>query len=66
MNLNNFKKIYLIGIKGVGMTAVAQVLKLRGKEVSGDRFVVDVCVSGLVVEPEEQGHRQVHHRIVKT
>jgi UDP-N-acetylmuramate--alanine ligase len=45
MNLNNFKKIYMIGIKGVGMTAVAQVLKSRGKEICGsdthEKFFTD-------------------------
>jgi len=45
MDLANAKKIYLIGIKGVGMTAIAQVLKLRGKEVTGsdthEKFFTD-------------------------
>jgi UDP-N-acetylmuramate--alanine ligase len=33
--LTNYKKIYMIGIKGVGMTMLAQFLAVRGKEVSG-------------------------------
>lgn len=32
---DNVRKIYLIGIKGVGMTALAQVLKAQGKNVEG-------------------------------
>ncbi len=32
---DNVRKIYLIGIKGVGMTALAQVLKAQGKNVAG-------------------------------
>jgi UDP-N-acetylmuramate--alanine ligase len=45
MGLNNYKKIYMVGIKGVGMTAIAQVLKLRGAEVTGsdthEKFFTD-------------------------
>lgn len=45
MNLKDAKKIYMVGIKGVGMTAIAQVLKLRGAEVSGsdthEKFFTD-------------------------
>lgn len=45
MDLKIAKKIYFIGIKGVGMTAIAQVLKLRGKEVCGsdthEKFFTD-------------------------
>ena len=35
MDLNKIKKIYMIGIKGVGMTMLAQYLKNIGMEVSG-------------------------------
>ena len=45
MDLKTAKKIYFIGIKGVGMTAIAQVLKLRGAEVTGsdthEKFFTD-------------------------
>ncbi|MBI5071442.1 UDP-N-acetylmuramate--L-alanine ligase [Candidatus Falkowbacteria bacterium] len=45
MDLKTARKIYMIGIKGVGMTAIAQVLKLRGKEVTGsdthEKFFTD-------------------------
>lgn len=33
--LNKYKKVYFVGIKGVGMTMLAQFLKERGSEVSG-------------------------------
>ena len=35
MNIKDFKKVYLIGIKGAGMTAVAEILNARGILVSG-------------------------------
>ncbi len=35
MDLSKLKKIYLIGIKGVGMTMLAQFLAVRGYAVSG-------------------------------
>jgi UDP-N-acetylmuramate--alanine ligase len=45
MELNKIKKIYMIGIKGVGMTSCAQYLKARGVEVVGsdiaEKFMTD-------------------------
>jgi UDP-N-acetylmuramate--alanine ligase len=45
MNLNEIKKAYFIGIKGAGMTAVAEILKARGISVSGsdtkEKFFTD-------------------------
>jgi UDP-N-acetylmuramate--alanine ligase len=35
MNIKDLKKVYLVGIKGAGMTAVAEILKARGIIVSG-------------------------------
>lgn len=35
MDMKNVKKAYLIGIKGVGMAAIAQILRAHGAEVSG-------------------------------
>lgn len=35
MTIKNIKKIYMIGIKGVGMTMLAQYLKAKGFDVSG-------------------------------
>jgi UDP-N-acetylmuramate--alanine ligase len=45
MNLKEAKKVYMVGIKGVGMTAVAEILKSWGKEVVGsdteEKFFTD-------------------------
>src|SRR3989338_3252844 len=35
MDFNKIKKIYMIGVKGVGMTMLAQYLAVRGAAVSG-------------------------------
>ncbi|MBN2884306.1 UDP-N-acetylmuramate--L-alanine ligase, partial [Patescibacteria group bacterium] len=48
MNLLGYKKFYLIGIKGVGMTMLAQFLHEKGKIVSGsdiaDTFMTDAVL----------------------
>jgi len=45
MNLKTIKKIHFVGIKGVGMTALACIAKDFGMEVSGsdlgEKFVTD-------------------------
>lgn len=45
MDLNKIKNIYMIGIKGVGMTMLAQFLVSRGYQVSGsdtdEKFMTD-------------------------
>ncbi len=45
MELNKINKIYMIGIKGVGMTMLAQYFSARGIEVSGsdieEKFMTD-------------------------
>lgn len=45
MNLNNVKTAYFIGIKGVGMTALAQIFKARGMSITGsdtkEKFFTD-------------------------
>lgn len=49
MNLLKYKKFYLIGIKGVGMTMLAQFLDAKGKRVSGvdvaDTFMTDAVLA---------------------
>src|SRR5476651_385123 len=35
MEIKDIKKAYFIGIKGAGMTAVAQILQSRGIEITG-------------------------------
>jgi len=46
--LQKYKKIYLIGIKGVGMTMLAQFLKEKGANVSGsdtaEKFLTDAVL----------------------
>lgn len=46
--LEKYKSVYLIGIKGVGMTMLAQFLKEKGASVSGsdisDKFLTDVVL----------------------
>jgi UDP-N-acetylmuramate--alanine ligase len=53
MNLLKYKKFYLIGIKGVGMTMLAQFLRYQGKEVSGsdisDVFMTDRVLKGAKI-----------------
>lgn len=51
MNLLSYKKFYLIGIKGVGMTMLAQFLKERGRAVSGVDFA-DVFMTDKVLRQE--------------
>jgi len=49
--LKNIKKAYLIGIKGVGMTALAQILQSRGVSISGsdidEKFFTDKILNKL-------------------
>lgn len=43
INLNNIKKIYFIGIGGIGMSAVARMFLIEGKEVFGsDSFASEI------------------------
>ena len=62
MNLNKIKKAYFIGIKGVGMTALAQVLKGRGIAVSGsdtsEEFFTDKVLRKLSIPVVENFDRQ--------
>ncbi len=48
MDLTKIKKIYMIGIKGVGMTMLAQYLSARGMEVSGsdgqEKYMTDAVL----------------------
>jgi len=54
MNLLDIKKAYFIGIKGVGMTALAQVLQGQGIEVLGsdtkEKFFTDQVLKKLKIE----------------
>ena len=48
MNLLKYQRFYLIGIKGVGMTMLAQFLKKLGKDVSGSD-VADIFMTDRVL-----------------
>jgi UDP-N-acetylmuramate--alanine ligase len=54
MNLSDIKKTYFIGLKGVGMTALAQVLQSRGIEVLGsdikEKFFTDEVLEKLNIK----------------
>jgi len=54
MNINQAKKIYMIGIKGVGMTMLAQFLCVKGKSISGsdtdEVFMTDQVLKGNNIE----------------
>jgi len=56
--LNNIKNAYLIGIKGVGMTALAQILQSRGVDVSGsdtdEKFFTDKVLNNLNIPFQEK------------
>jgi UDP-N-acetylmuramate--alanine ligase len=58
MNIGDIKKIYFIGIKGAGMTAVAQILQGRGIEVSGsdtsEIFYTDEILKRLDIQFHEE------------
>lgn len=56
--ISQAQKIYLIGIKGVGMTALAQLLKGRGKQVWGsdtaEHFFTEAVLNRAGIEFEEE------------
>lgn len=56
-NLENIKIAYLIGIKGVGMTALAQILQSRGVHVLGsdvkEKFFTDEVLNKLNIPFQE-------------
>ena len=35
IDLNTIKKVYFLGIGGIGVSAIARMMKSEGKEVSG-------------------------------
>jgi UDP-N-acetylmuramate--alanine ligase len=54
MDLSKVKKAYFIGIKGAGMTAVAEILSARGVEISGsdtrEKFFTDEILKRKKIE----------------
>ncbi len=63
MGLLNAKKVYLVGIKGQGMTALAQILKQLGLQVVGsdttEKFSTDAVLHQAGIEFHE-GFRASH------
>ncbi|PIR88750.1 MAG: UDP-N-acetylmuramate--L-alanine ligase [Candidatus Harrisonbacteria bacterium CG10_big_fil_rev_8_21_14_0_10_44_23] len=60
-------KVHLIGIKGVGMTALAQILKQRGLEVSGsdtkDKFFTDKVLKSSGIKPKVFSEKNITKNI---
>jgi len=60
MPIDSSKHIYLVGIKGVGMTALAQILKSRGKKINGsdtqEKFFTDQVLKKLKI-PFKEGFK---------
>ena len=58
MDIKDLKKIYCIGIKGAGMTAVAEILQSRGIAVSGsdtkEVFYTDEILKRLDIQVKEE------------
>ncbi|MEI7480235.1 MAG: Mur ligase family protein [bacterium] len=50
-NYENFNKIYFIGIGGIGISAIARMLLLEGKQISGS----DISMSEVTEELEKAG-----------
>ncbi len=54
MNFLSYKNIYMIGIKGVGMTALAQIFKDQGINISGsdveEVFITDEVLNTLKIK----------------
>jgi len=47
MNLNKLKKIHFIGIGGIGLSAIARLMKEKGKEVSGSDLSFSLVIDKL-------------------
>ncbi len=58
MNLNKIKKIYMIGVKGVGMTMLAQYLSARGIKIIGsdgpEKYMTDSVLAKAGVKVIEK------------
>lgn len=58
MNFFDFKRYYLVGIKGVAMASLAQMLADAGKEVRGsdvaENFVTEKVLNDLHIQIDEQ------------
>ena len=57
MNLNKIDKIYLLGIGGIGMSALARYFHYRGADIYG----YDLTPSPLTRQLEDEG-MQIHYQ----
>ena len=56
MKLDLYKHIYLIGIGGIGMSALARYFNAKGKQVYGyDKVHSDLCkeLQNMLLDPPE-------------
>ena len=68
INLDKIKRAHFIGIGGIGISAIAKMMLLQGKQVSGS----DLNDSDIIKELKKQGAviykghsaKNVHHRVV--
>lgn len=51
VNLNNIKKVHLVGIGGIGISAIARLLHIQGKDVTGS----DMSASPITEKLRELG-----------
>ena len=65
MDLSKIKKAYFIGIKGVGMTALAQILQGRGINVLGsdtkEKFFTDQVLERLKIRVSKVLIKKIYH-----
>lgn len=47
MNFDEVKKVYFLGIGGIGVSAIARMFKSEGKDVSGIDASDSVIIEGL-------------------
>ncbi len=52
MDFSKIKKIYMIGIKGVGMTMLAEFLRHEGKEISGSDVVETFMTDAVLAKAD--------------
>lgn len=62
--IKQYKKIHMVGVKGVGMTALAEVLLANGFSVTGsdvqDEFMTDAVLARLGIPVREFAKDRVH------
>lgn len=61
-NLKDIENVYMIGIKGVGMAALAEILKSQGKKISGsdveETFFTDQILKKLKIKVNQGFNKQ--------